>query len=85
MLHSQKLSLQPLEDWANAERRRRAQEEAENKELDRAATAQVGRPRKRWCLGSGECDKDGEACNNRNRSAAPIVLAGMVVVSFVLY
>lgn len=55
LLRGQKLSLLPLDDWVAAKRRRKAQEEAEMKELDAAAQAQVGRPRQRWCIGSGTC------------------------------
>lgn len=55
MLCSEMLSLRSFEEWLAGERRRRAQEMAESKELDEAAGAQVGRPRQRWCIGSGEC------------------------------
>lgn len=55
MLRVQQLSMLPLEGWITAERKRKAQEEADTKELEAAAKAQVGRPRQRWCIGSGEC------------------------------
>eukprot|EP00752_Nemacystus_decipiens_P004070 g3725.t1 len=52
MLCSEILSLRSFEEWLSGERRRRAQEVAESKELDEDALAQVGRPRQRWCIGS---------------------------------
>eukprot|EP00903_Cladosiphon_okamuranus_P016857 g15545.t1 len=52
MLCAEMLSLRSFEDWLAGERRRRAQETAESKELEEAAMAQVGRPRQRWCIGS---------------------------------
>lgn len=56
MLCSEMLSLRSFEEWLAGERRRRAQEMAESKELEEAAMAQVGRPRQRWCIGSGESE-----------------------------
>lgn len=57
MLHSEVFSLRPLEDWLILERRRKAQEEAEMRDLETAALAQVDRPRQRFCIGSGECER----------------------------
>lgn len=54
MLRSKVLSLRPLEEWLAAERRRKAQEAAETKDLEADANAQVNRVRQRWCIGSGE-------------------------------
>lgn len=59
MLHAQVLSLRRLEDWLTAERQRKAQEEAETKDLDEDAKAQVHRTRQRWCIGSGKCLRKG--------------------------
>lgn len=55
LLRAQQLSLLPLDDWVAAERKRKAKEEAETRELEAAAQVQVGRPRQRWCIGSGKC------------------------------
>lgn len=54
MLCAELLSLRSFEEWLAGERRRKAQETAESEELEEAAMAQVGRPRQRWCIGSGE-------------------------------
>lgn len=54
LFRDEKLSLLPLDDWLAGERKRKSQEEAETKELEAAAKAQVGRPRQRWCIGSGK-------------------------------
>lgn len=54
LFREEKLSLLPLDDWLAGERKRKSQEEAETKELEAAAKAQVGRSRQRWCIGSGK-------------------------------
>lgn len=54
MLRSHVTPMRPLDEWLATERRRKAREEAEAKDLEAAAKAQVDRPRQRWCIGSGE-------------------------------
>lgn len=54
MLHTKVLSLKPFEGWLVSERHRKAQEEAESKDLEADAVAQVDRLRERWCIGSGK-------------------------------
>lgn len=68
MLCAEISSLRSFEEWLAGERRRKAQEMAESKELEEAAMAQVGRPRQRWCIGSGECEErktDHMLCNEQ--------------------
>lgn len=57
MLCAEVPSLRNFEEWLAIERRRKAQEKAENQDLEEAAQAQVDRPRKRWCIGSGESEE----------------------------
>lgn len=64
MLRGKLMSLRPLEQWLGAERRRKVQEEAESKDLQADALAQVQRSRQRWCIGSGE------RCRTRNHKDA---------------
>lgn len=58
MLCAEVLSMRHFEAWLIGERRRKAQEKAESQDLEEAAQAQVDRPRKRWCMGSGESEEN---------------------------
>lgn len=88
MLRAQIESLRPFEDWLASERHRKAEEEAESKDLEAAALAQVDRPRQRWCIGSGEFKREGDttAVNRRRKFASQIIglreapLGGLYVV-----
>lgn len=56
MLRPHVSSMRHLEEWFATERRMKAQVEAEARDLEKAAKAQVDRPRQRWCIGSGESE-----------------------------
>lgn len=66
MLCAEVQSMRKFEEWLARERLRKAQEKAENQDLEKAAQAQVDRPRDRWCIGSGEIEEnEGKCCTNR--------------------
>lgn len=61
-----------FEKWLSEERLLKAQEKAESQDLEEAAQAQVGRPRERWCIGSGESEENtGKCCTNRTKCRFP--------------
>ncbi|CAM9318137.1 unnamed protein product, partial [Ectocarpus sp. 12 AP-2014] len=52
ILRAEVVSMRSFEDWLSGKRHREAQEEAETRDLEDAAKAQVDRPRLRSCIGS---------------------------------